>query len=118
MLIVGVLCLIAAAVALVIGLRHLLAPTGDAAAVQRALAPTELAAAVMLLAGGITAVTRVPSAGLVLGICVAGAFVTLGAGAWRVVRVAAAEQAIADRASAGKEDSCAGSCGGCDKLCG
>ena len=87
-------------------------------AVQRALAPTELAAAVMLLAGGIAAVTRAPSAGLVLGICVVGAFATVAAGAWRVVRVAAAEQAIADRASTTKEDSCAGSCAGCDKLCG
>ena len=118
MLIAGVLCLIAAVVALVIGLRHLLAPSGDAAAVQRALAPTELAAAVMLLAGGIAAVTRAPSAGLVLGICVVGAFATVAAGAWRVVRVAAAEQAIDDRASTTKEDSCAGSCAGCDKLCG
>ena len=58
------------------------------------------------------------SAGLVLGICVVGAFATVAAGAWRVVRVAAAEQAIADRASTTKEDSCAGSCAGCDKLCG
>ena len=32
-------------------------------------------------------------------------------------RLFAAEQAIADRASTTKEDSCAGSCAGCDKLC-
>jgi hypothetical protein len=87
MLVAGVLCMCAAAVILVLGARALArpAPAGGAQQVLRAVAPTQLAAAVMLAAGGVVALSRQPSIGLLV-LCVAGAFGTVAAGAWQRAR--------------------------------
>jgi len=87
MLVAGVVCVCAAAVLVVLGTRALAARApGDAAQqVLRAVAPTQLAAAVMLAAGGVVALSRQPSVGLLV-VCVAGALGTVAAGAWQGAR--------------------------------
>ena len=78
----------------------------------RAVAPTQVAAAVMLAAGGISALVAPPSIGLIglIGGAV-GAVATIGAGSWQGARYAARRQ------SAGGCGSGQG-CGGCAKICG
>ena len=51
----------------------------------RAVAPTQLAAAVMLAAGGVVALSGQPSIGLLV-LCIAGALGTVAAGAWQGAR--------------------------------
>ena len=87
MLVAGVLCLTAAAVFVVSGARALArpAPAGGAQQVLRAVAPTQLAAAMMLAAGGVVALSPQPSIGL-LALCIAGALGTVAAGAWQGAR--------------------------------
>jgi hypothetical protein len=87
MLVAGVLCLTAAVVFMASGVRALArtAPATGAQLVLRAVAPTQLAAAVMLAAGGVVALSGQPSVGL-LALCVAGALGTVGAGAWQGAR--------------------------------
>jgi hypothetical protein len=84
MLIAGVLCLCAAAASAVLGARALArpAPADGAQKVLRAVAPTQLAAAVMLAAGGVVALSNQPSIGLLV-LCVAGAVGTVAAGVWQ-----------------------------------
>jgi hypothetical protein len=91
MLIAGVLCLCAAAASAVLGARALARPTpaGGTQKVLRAVAPTQLAAAVMLAAGGVVALSNQPSVGLLL-LCVAGAVGTVAAGVWQGARYAQA----------------------------
>ena len=80
--------------------------------VLRAVAPTQVAAAVMLAAGGVSALVAPPSIGLIglIGGAV-GAVATIGAGSWQGARYAARRQ------SAGGCGSGQG-CGGCAKVCG
>jgi hypothetical protein len=79
--------------------------------VQRAVAPTQIAAAVMLGAGGIAALAapaRIGVIGLIIG--AVGAIGTIGAGSWRAARYASRSQAAS---ACGSADGCAG----CTQLC-
>ncbi len=89
MLIAAVLCLCAAVVSAAFGARALArpAPAGGARHVLRAVAPTQLAAAVMLSAGGVVALSARPSLGLLV-LCVLGAVGTVAAGVWQGARYA------------------------------
>jgi hypothetical protein len=112
MLIAGVLCVCAAVVSAGFGtwsLSH--NQTVDTTQVAlRALAPTQLAAAVMLTAGGVVALAASPHTALVvLIVCVAGALWTLGAGSWQSARFALRQEA----AAAG----CTGNCAVCTQSC-
>ena len=115
MLIAGVLCLAAAAIAAALGVWTLWRPRGTALAdqVRRAMAPTQLAAALMLTVGGVVALTAGPRPGLlVLIVCVLGAVGTVAAGSWRGARFAL-ERSSARPQPAG----CAGSCASCTLSC-
>lgn len=79
--------------------------------VLRLVAPTQIAAAIMLAAGAVGALAappRVDTLGLILG--VTGAVATIGAGSWQAARYAARRQ------SAGGCES-AGGCGACTRSC-
>ncbi len=79
--------------------------------VLRAVAPTQVAGAIMLFAGGIAALAapaRIGLGGLI--IAAIGAICTIGAGSWRAARYVARQQRTADCGSA---DGCAG----CTQLC-
>ncbi|ORW09490.1 hypothetical protein [Mycolicibacter longobardus] len=103
MLIVGVLCLVAALVSLVFGVRTLARPlTGDPEQlVLRAVAPAQIAVGAILAAGGVLVIFAPPSVGLLaLIISVTGALGTLAAGAWQGARYAARLSAQAQAAEA------------------
>jgi hypothetical protein len=89
MLIAAVLCLCAAAASAALGVRALArsAPAGGTQQVLRAFAPTQLAAAVMLAAGGVVALSNQHSIGLLV-LCVGGAVGTFAAGVWQGARYA------------------------------
>jgi hypothetical protein len=112
MLIAGVLCVCAAVASAGFGawsLSH--GQTVDTTALAlRAMAPTQLAAAVMLAAGGVVALAASPHTALVVVIvCVPGALGTLAAGSWQSARFALRrETAAAD---------CGGNCAGCTLSC-
>jgi hypothetical protein len=79
--------------------------------VLRAVAPTQIAAAVMLAAGALVALAapaRIGLIGLIIG--AAGAIGTIGAGSWRAARYAAQQEVTS---SCGSADGCAG----CTQLC-
>jgi hypothetical protein len=112
MLIAGVLCMCAAVVSAGFGTWSLAhnRSFGATALALRAMAPTQLAAAVMLAAGGAVAVAAVPDTALVvLVVCVVGALGTLAAGSWQSARFALRQEAAAP--------ACAGSCAGCTQSC-
>ena len=111
MLIAAVLCLCAAVVSAGFGARALARPQPGAGVQQmlRAVAPTQLAAAVMLAAGGLVALAARPSTGLlVLIVCVLGAFGTVAAGTWQVARYAH---------GAAARSTCRGGCATCTLSC-
>ncbi len=111
MLIAAVLCLCAAAATAALGLWSLTQPrTGDPVAqILRAVAPTQLAAAVMLAAGGAVALSIPAATGLLLlVVCVVGAVGTVGAGCYQSAKVVAQREAAA---------TCAGSCASCTLSC-
>lgn len=85
-------------------------PAGDMTSqVLRAVAPVQVAAAVMLAAGGTVALAAPRRTGLlVLIVCAVGAVGTLAAGSWQGARYAARREAAA---------SCGNSCAGCTGLC-
>lgn len=115
MLIAGVLCMGAAMASAGFGAWSLVhhQDVGATALALRAMAPTQLAAAVMLAAGGAVALAAVPQTALVvLIVCVAGALGTLAAGSWQSARFASRQEARAAAASA-----CAGECAGCTQSC-
>jgi hypothetical protein len=115
MLIAAVLCL-CAAVAIAGGGLFLL--TRPAAAdpvrqVLRAVAPTQLAAAVMLTAGGVVALSARPQMGLVVVVvCVIGAVCTVAAGCWQSAKVVARREATASL-----RGGCGGACATCTLSC-
>jgi hypothetical protein len=77
----------------------------------RAMAPTQLAAAVMLAAGGVVALAASPDTALVvLIVCVAGALGTLATGSWQSARFAIRQEAAA-------APGCAGNCAACTQSC-
>jgi hypothetical protein len=112
MLIAGVVCVCAAVASAGFGtwsLSHNHAVAGTQLAL-RAMAPTQLAAAVMLTAGGVVALAAsAHTAFVVLIVCVAGALGTLAAGSWQSARFALRTEAAAP--------SCAGECSGCTQSC-
>jgi hypothetical protein len=111
MLIAAVLCLCAAAATAALGAWYLTRPpTADfVAQTLRAVAPTQLAAAVILAAGGIVAMSTAPSTGvLMLVVCVFGAVGTVAAGCYQSAKVVAQREAVAG---------CAGSCVSCTLSC-
>jgi hypothetical protein len=112
MLIAGVLCICAAVASAGFGtwsLSHHQA-VGTTQLALRAMAPPQLAAAVMLAAGGVVALAASPHAALVvLVVCVAGAFGTLAAGSWQSARFAQSQQAAVP--------SCGGGCALCTQSC-
>ena len=89
MLIAAVLCLCAAAASAALGARALARPVPAAGTQQvlRAVAPSQLAAAVMLAAGGVVALSNQHNVGLLV-LCVTGAVGTVTAGVWQVARYA------------------------------
>jgi hypothetical protein len=115
MLIAGVLCLCAATVIAALGARALARPAaaGGSQQVLRAVAPTQLAAAMMLAAGGVVALSGRPSIGLLV-LCVAGAVGTVAAGLWQGARYA---HAMLDRAAGGCERAGGGPCATCTLSC-
>jgi hypothetical protein len=112
MLIAGVVCVCAAVASAGFGtwsLSH--NPTVDATQLAlRAMAPTQLAAAVMLTAGGVVALAASPHTALVvLIVCVAGSLGTLAAGSWQSARFALRREAAAP--------GCVGQCSACTQTC-
>jgi hypothetical protein len=113
MLIAAVLCFCAAAASAGSGAWSLARPrTGDSSTVLRAVAPTQLAAAVMLAAGGVVALAARPPTGLLLVIvCVIGAVGTVAAGSWQGAKFIVGAQAAA------QQTSCGGTCATCTLSC-
>lgn len=111
MLIAGVVCLALAVLVGGSGLWTMNRPATDLTSeVMRAVAPTQLAAALMLAAGGVTALAAPSSTGLiVLSVCALGAVGTIGAGSWQGARYAARREATST--------GCAGSCTSCVRSC-
>jgi hypothetical protein len=112
MLITGVLCVCAAVSSAGFGawsLSHT-QTAGITAVALRAMAPTQLAAAVMLAAGGLVALAASPHTALVVVIvCVAGALGTAAAGSWQSARYALRRETAAA--------SCGGNCAVCTLSC-
>ena len=115
MLIAGVLCMCAAVASAGFGTWSL----SQSQAIEttqvalRAMAPTQLAAAVMLTAGGVVALVAAPHTALiVLIVCVAGALGTLAAGSWQSARFALSHQP-----SGLPSATCAGNCAACIRSC-
>jgi hypothetical protein len=114
MLIAAVLCLGAAAVTAGLGLWLLTRPrSGDPVRqVLRTVAPTQLAAAAMLAAGGSVALSARPETGLlVVVVCVIGAVGTVAAGCYQSAKVVASQE------EAGATAGCAGACASCTLSC-
>jgi hypothetical protein len=115
MLIAGVLCVCAAVASAGFGARSLSQTktadtTATTALALRAMAPTQLAAAVMLAAGGVVALAASGHTALVvLTVCVTGALGTLAAGSWQSARFALRREAAAA--------DCGGNCVGCTLSC-
>jgi len=121
MLIAAVLCLCAAVATAALGAWLLTRPrSGDfVRQVLRGVAPTQLAAAVMLAAGGAVALSARPDTGLVVVIvCVIGAVSTVAAGCWQSAKVVAASaaQSTGERSPSGAVG-CGGACGTCTLSC-
>jgi len=111
---VGVLCLCAAVVVAIVGLRTLTRPATSDPGQQalRALAPTQFAASVMLAAGGAVALVGETRTALpLLIICIAGALATVAVGSWQGARY------MVRRAAVQPVKQCAGSCAACTLSC-
>jgi hypothetical protein len=118
MLIAAVLCLCAAVATAAIGLWVLTRPRSAdyVRQVLRAVAPTQLAAAVMLAAGGVVALSTRPEMGvLVVIVCVIGAVSTVAAGCWQSAKAVARGQASS--AAVGSAAGCGGACASCTLSC-
>jgi hypothetical protein len=114
MLIAAVLCLCAAVATAGFGLWLLTRPraTDPVRQVLHAVAPTQLAAAVMLTAGGVVALSARPQTGLlVVVVCVIGAVATVAAGCWQSAKV------VAQREAAQAAVGCGGACETCTLSC-
>ncbi|OBI87389.1 hypothetical protein [Mycobacterium sp. 1245805.9] len=115
MLIAGVVCMCAALASAGFGTWSLshnqtTEGVGGTQLALRAMAPPQLAAAVMFAAGGVVALAASPDTALVvLIICVAGALGTLATGSWQSARFALRSEAAAP--------DCAGSCAVCTQSC-
>jgi hypothetical protein len=115
MLIAGVLCMCAAVASAGFGTWSLSQgqTINSTQVALRAMAPTQLAAAVMLTAGGVVALAAAPRTALVvLIVCVAGALGTLATGSWQSARFA-----VRREASDLQPASCVGRCVACTQSC-
>lgn len=108
MLVAGMLCMCAAVASAGFGTWSL---THDRTQLAlRAMAPTQLAAAVMLAAGGVVALVASPKTALVvLVVCVAGALGTLATGSFQSARFAVRQEVVAP--------GCGGHCATCTQSC-
>ena len=98
MLIAAVLCLCAAVATAGLGLWLLTRPRAadPVRQILRAVAPTQLAAAVMLTAGGVVALSAQSETSLLaMVVCVVGAISTVAAGCWQSAKVVARREAAA-----------------------
>jgi hypothetical protein len=82
--------------------------------VMRTVAPPQLAAAIMLAAGGAVAIAAprdaaLPVVGVCLGVCIVGAVGTVAVGSWQSARYALRREAAAA--------SCGGACTTCTLAC-
>jgi hypothetical protein len=116
MLIAGVLCVCAAVVMAGRGLWSLSRPAApdNARVVMRSVAPPQLAAAVMLAAGGAVSIAAprdaaLPVVGVCVGVCIVGAVGTLAVGSWQ-----SAQNALRREAAAAN---CGGACATCTLAC-
>ncbi|MEZ0339224.1 hypothetical protein ACAG25_04490 [Mycobacterium sp. pV006] len=117
MLVAAVLCLCGAAVAAASGVWSLTRrPTGDYVhQVLRAVAPTQLAAAVMLAAGAVASLSlHAPMSTVILAVCVLGAVGTVAAGCWQAAASVARRQA----ATASSAECGTSACASCTLSCG
>lgn len=115
MVIAAVLCLGAAVVVGATGLWLVTRPRpADPLRVTvRAVAPTQFAAAVILAAGGLVALSAPPATGVVaIGACVIGAVGTVAAGCWQTAKAITRAEAAATA-----DVGCAGSCASCALSC-
>jgi hypothetical protein len=111
MLIAAVLCLSAAAVTAGLGLWLLARPRSSdpVRQVLRTVAPTQLAAAAMLAAGGAVALSTRPQTGLfVVVVCIVGAVGTFTAGCYQSAKAVARQEAAS---------ACEGACASCTLSC-
>ncbi|AMO63976.1 putative conserved membrane protein [Mycolicibacterium phlei] len=119
MQIAAVLCLCAAVATAALGLWLLTRPrSGDhVREVLRSVAPTQLAAAAMLAAGGAVALAVDTGTGVVLlAICVLGAVGTVAAGCWQSATAVARQEAARRKAGAGT-GGCGNACATCTLSC-
>ena len=118
MTVAALLSLCAALVAAASGLWSLVRrPSTDfVQQVLRAVAPTQLAAAVMLAAGGVVALSAPPPTSLMIFVvCVAGAILTVAAGCWQSAKAVTREN-TRQAATAGT-GGCGSACGSCTLTC-
>lgn len=118
MVFVGVLCMCAAVAVGALGLWLLTRPRSadSRQRILRAVAPTQVAAAVMLAAGGVVALAATPETGVLAVIaCGVGAVATVAAGCWQSAKVVARTEVIS--AAVAADSQCAGSCAGCLLSC-
>jgi hypothetical protein len=114
MLIAAVLCLCAAAATAAIGLWLLSRPLSSdpVQLVLRSVAPTQLAAAAMLAAGGVVGLAAPPAMGaVVLTVCVLGAIGTGAAGCWQSAKMVARTEAATTGGG------CGSACASCTLPC-
>lgn len=112
MLIAGLVCVCAAVASAAFGTWSLAHPAtvNTTQLALRAMAPTQLAAAVMLAAGGAVALAASPDTALVvLVVCIVGALGTLATGSWQSARFAVRQQPAAP--------ACGGACAVCAQSC-
>ena len=118
MLVAAVLCLCAAVVTAAQAVWSLTRPpTADyVRQVLRAVAPTQLAAAVMLAAGAVVALwANPPISTVALIVGVAGAVGTVAAGCWQSAKAVLRDE---KRQSAAASAGCGGACASCTLSCG
>jgi hypothetical protein len=112
MLIAGVLCVCVAVLMAVLGFWSLARPasTDTATLLMRSVAPPQLAAAIMLAAGGAVALGAQHGTALpVVIVCILGAIGTVAAGSWQTARFALRHEEAAA--------ACSGSCAACPLSC-
>ncbi|AFM19991.1 hypothetical protein Mycch_5307 [Mycolicibacterium chubuense NBB4] len=118
MIVAAVVCLCAAVATALSGVWSLTRPASAdyVHSVLRGVAPTQLAAAVMLAAGSAVAFFAVPPTSIaVVGLCVVGAVGTVAAGCWQSAKAVARTNAAQ---AAGGSEGCAGACASCTLSCG
>ena len=110
MLIAGVLCVSAAVVMAVLGLRSLVRPVDTVGLIMRSVAPPQLAGAIMLAFGGAVALAAPAATALpVICVCIVGALGTVAAGSYQTARYTLRREEAAA--------TCSGSCAACTLAC-